>query len=312
LAAVIVELQVVLALADTHSQGLSGRSVNRNWFRSPAHDSGRSLDIVRFVLAFILATHPVYALLHPQNIHGFGEFLGSRGIPVAADVAWAVMFLQIGCSLALGARRFVVPACVGHIFVLGMGILLVHAPKWRTVGLPEGETQQGAEFSLLMIALLLAILWAQWRRPAGDLRRRPDSGRETPSSRQALELVRVASASILIIQPIGGLRDPAGLNDLGLYFSSIGFPFGVPLVWGSMFLQIGSSLALIARRFVVPACLGHVLVLGTGIWLFHAPHWFVIGPDNVVGPGKEGIEYSTLLIACFLSILLAYWPESTS
>jgi len=129
------------------------------------------------------------------------------------------------------------------------------------------------------------------------------------SSPCALEFVRIASASILIIHPIGGLTDPAGLNDLGLYFSSIGFPFGVQLVWGSMFLQIESSLALIARRLVVPACLGHMLVLCTGIWLFHAPHWFVIGPDNIVGPGKEGVEYSILLIACFVSVLLAYWPE---
>jgi len=32
----------------------------------------------------------------------------------------------------------------------------------------------------------------------------------------------------------------------------------------------------------------------------------VIGPDSIVGPGKEGVEYSTLLIACFVSILLAY------
>jgi hypothetical protein len=78
-----------------------------------------------------------------------------------------------------------------------------------------------------------------------------------------------------------------------------------------MFLQIASSLALIARRFVVPACFGHMLVLVTGIWLFHAPHWFVIGPDNVVGPGKEGVEYSTLLITCFISILIAYWPKNT-
>ena len=119
-----------------------------------------------------------------------------------------------------------------------------------------------------------------------------------------------------MIHPLGalkeGMKDPTGLNDLGHYFSSIGFPFGVPLVWGAMFLQIGSSLALIARRLVVPACLGHFLVLGTGICLFHAPHWFVIGPDNVVGPGEEGVEYSLLLITCFFSILLAYWPRSDS
>jgi putative oxidoreductase len=156
-----------------------------------------------------------------------------------------------------------------------------------------------------MIACLVAILWAQRRKAGQDS---PVFGHQTPSTRTALEFVRIGSASILIIHPIGGLRDPAGLNDLGHYFSSIGFPFGVPLVWGSMFLQIASSLALIARRFVVAACMGHMLVLGTGIWLFHAPHWFVIGPDNVVGPGREGIEYSVLLITCFVSILLAYWP----
>jgi putative oxidoreductase len=215
------------------------------------------------------------------------------------------MFLQVGCSVALAVRRLVVPACIGHILVLAAGIALIHAPGWRTVGLPDGDHHPGSEFSVLLIACLLAILWAY--------RRKADSqvpARDAPSSRGALEFVRIASASILIIHPIGGLRDPAGLNDLGLYFSSIGFPFGVQLVWGSMFLQIASSLALIARRLVVPACFGHMLVLVTGICLFHAPHWFVIGPDNVVGPGKEGIEYSMLLITCIVSILLAYWPRS--
>lgn len=29
----------------------------------------------------------------------------------------AVMLLQVGCSLALAARRLVVPACIGHILV---------------------------------------------------------------------------------------------------------------------------------------------------------------------------------------------------
>jgi putative oxidoreductase len=281
------------------------RPLRKEWFSTQPHDSGRSLEIIRVVLAFILITHPIYALLHPANIRGFGQILESHHIPFGGGLAWAVMLLQVGCSLGLAARRFVVAACVGHIFVLVAGIVLVHAPRWRTVGLPDGDHQPGAEFSVLMIACLLAILWA-FRRKAGEESTVP--GDETASTRNALELVRIASASILIIHPIGGLRDPAGLTDLGHYFSSIGFPFGVPLVWGSMFLQIGSSLALLARRFVVPACMGHMLVLGTGIWLFHAPHWFVIGPYNVVGPGQEGVEYSVLLITCFVSILLAYWP----
>lgn len=280
--------------------------MNKDWFNGPVHDPNRSLNIVRMVVAFILSTHPIYALLHPVNIHGFGRFLESHYAPFGEGLAWAVILFQIVCSLALAAQRFVIPACIGNILVLVVGIALVHAPKWRTVGLPDGDHQPGAEFSVLLLACLLAILWAHRRKSAEEL---APSGHAAPSARFALELVRIASASILIIHPIGGLKDPAGLNDLGLYFSSIGFPFGVQLVWGAMFLQIASSLALIARRFVIPACIGHTLVLVTGICLFHAPHWFVIGPNDVVGPGHEGIEYSTLLIGCFVSILLAYWPR---
>jgi putative oxidoreductase len=279
--------------------------VKGNWFRSTARDSGRSLDIVRVVVALLLATHPIYGLMHPGDIRGFGHFLRSRGFPTEDGLAWLVMFVQIGCSLALVARRFVIPTCMGHIFVLGMGIWLVHAPRWRAVGLPDGDHQPGAEFSVLMIACLLAVLRADWRRAAD--RSSPPENYDLPN-RRGLEIVQIAAALILLIHPIGGLRDPAGLNDLGLYFGSIGFPFGVPLVWGAMLLQIASSVAIVAQRFVVPACLGHMLVLSTGVWLFHVPNWFVVGPANVIGPGKEGMEYSVLLMSCFFSILLAYWP----
>lgn len=291
------------------TRSLSRDFVKRNWISGLSHDSSRSLDIVRVVVATILITHPVYALLHPANVRGFGHILESHHLPFGGGLAWAVMFLQVGCSLALVVQRLVVPACVGHIFVLGMGIWLVHAPRWRTVGLEDGDRHPGAEFSTLLIACLLGILWAHWQREG-------DGSSLDLSARCGLEVVRLAAAIILMIHPIGalreGLRDPTGLNDLGHYFSSIGFPFGVPLVWGAMFLQIASSLALIARRLVVPACLGHFLVLGTGIWLFHAPHWFVIGPENVVGPGEEGVEYSVLLVACFFSVLLSYWPLKNS
>jgi uncharacterized membrane protein YphA (DoxX/SURF4 family) len=278
--------------------------VTRKWFRGSAHDPGRSLHIVRIAVAVILLTHPIHALMHPGDIRGFGQFLASHGFPWSITLAWAAILLQAGCSLALVAGRLVALVCAGDIFVLGMGIWLVHAPRWRTVGLPDGDHQPGSEFSVLMIACLIGVLWAYGQGAANG-----GPEQEERSARRGLTVVRIAAALILMIHPIGGLRDPAGLNDLGLYFGSIGFPFGVSLVWSAMFLQIACSVALAAGRFVVPACLGHILVLGTGIWLFHAPHWFVVGPDDVVGPGKEGMEYSVLLISCFISVLLAYWPQ---
>jgi len=279
-----------------------------SWFSSPMHDPGRSLNVVCVVVATVLITHPLYAFLHPGNIRGFGHILQSHGLPFGTCLAWVVMSLQTACSVALLARRLVIPACVGHIVVLGMGIVLVHAhaPSWRTVGLPDGDHQPGPEFSVLMIACLAGVLWAHWRKPkdrtllpAGD----------DISTRVGLEVIRLAAPLILIIHPLGGLQDPAGLHDFGLYLSSIGYPFGVTLIWAAMYLQIVCCIALILRRFLVLACLGHLYVLCTGIWLAHAPYWFVIGPNNVIGPGKEGMEYSVLLIACFFSLLLAYWPR---
>jgi len=269
----------------------------RNWFQTPAINPGRSLAIVRVATASILVVHPIHAFLHPANIQGFAEFLRAHGLSWSLPLAWAALLTQFACSLALLVRRYVVPACLGHILVLAIGIPLVHFPRWRSVGLASGKHRAGAEFSCLLIACLFAVLWAHRRTPFNGLCRQ-----------QGLEVIRLAAALILVIHPLGGLRDPAGLNDLGAYFSSIGFPFGVALVWSAMFLQIASSIAIAARRLIVPACLGHMLVLCTGIWLFHAPDWFVVGPGNVVGPSNEGMEYSILLISCFVSLILAYWP----
>ena len=270
----------------------------RDWYQTPASNPGRSLAIVRLAAASILIVHPIHAFLHPANIHGFANFLHAHGLPWSLPLAWAALLIQFVCSLALLARRYVVPACLGNIAVLAIGIPLVHFPRWRSVGLAPGEHRAGAEFSCLLIACLTGVLWAHRRTPFIDA-----------GARQGLEIVRLAAALILVIHPVGGLRDPAALDDLGAYFSSIGFPFGVTLVWSAMFLQIASSTAIAARRLIVPACFGHILVLCTGIWLFHAPDWFVVGPVNVVGPSNEGMEYSILLLSCFISLLLAYWPS---
>lgn len=283
--------------------------MKRDWFNTAPHHTGRSLDVVRMVVALILITHPIHAWMHPGDVRGFGHFLESRGFPFGVGMAWVVTLLQVACSLALLIRKFVVPASIGHIFVLGMGILLVHAPRWRTVGLPDGDHQPGAEFSVLLIACLFGVLWAHWRKATDGSSLSSGSF----ATYRGLEVVRLAASLILMIHPIGGLidgfKDPKGLDDLGLYFSSIGYPFGVFLVWAAMYCQIACSIAIALRRLMVPACFGHIYVLGTGIWLFHAPYWFVVGPDNVIGPGREGMEYSILLIACFFSLALAYWPR---
>jgi putative oxidoreductase len=86
--------------------------------------------------------------------------------------------------------------------------------------------------------------------------------------------------------------------------SSVGFPFGVALAWFVTLLSMVCSVAMIIRRLVAPACIGHILILVVGIVLDHAHDgWFV------VGGGRNGMEYSVTLISCLFAVLWAYWPR---
>lgn len=270
----------------------------RQWFKPSLSQPERSLDLVRVVVAIVLLIHPLYALAHPGDIRGLGQFLSSRGFPLGQPLAWAVMVLQIGCSLALLARRFLTLACTGHLVVLAMGIWLVHAPNWYALGGAAEDGHPGAEYNVLLMICLLALMWAQGRVQGAAQSREPG-----PAASQGLRLVQAGAALVLITHPLHGFTDPSGLREFGHGLEKLGFPMGVPLVWTLMFVQTGSCLALVARRLVVPACAAHIFVLSMGIWIAHAPRWFV------VGPGENGMEYSVVLITCFFAVLLAYWPQ---
>ncbi|MES1160273.1 MAG: hypothetical protein ABUM51_05935, partial [Bacteroidota bacterium] len=76
------------------------------------------------------------------------------------------------------------------------------------------------------------------------------------------------------------------------------------LAWFVTLLSMVCSVTMIVRRLVVPACIGHLVILIFGIVLDHAHDgWFV------VGGGRNGMEYSVTLIICLLAVLWAYWPR---
>jgi len=132
-----------------------------NWLDVPTSNANSGIAIVRTAVALIIAVHPIHGLLHPRDIIGFGEYLGSIGVPLGVASAWSIMFLQIASSAALILRRLVVPACIGHIAVLSVGIVLIHASQgWFVVG----AGRNGMEFSFTLIACLLGVLWAHWPR----------------------------------------------------------------------------------------------------------------------------------------------------
>jgi putative oxidoreductase len=133
---------------------------------------------------------------------------------------------------------------------------------------------------------------------------------EPERRRWARVVLRVAVALLLIIH--GVARASLGIvDDFGGFLTSAGLPFGPAVAWALTGVEIAGGLALAAGFLVLPLCLWFAVELATGIALVHAPHgWFV------VGAGRNGVEFSVLLIVCLAVIALEHggraWPSSST
>lgn len=129
----------------------------------------RPLAVVRIAVGLLLAVHGWSRVLN-GSVPGFGEWLGSQGIPAGAALAWAISLFEIFGSFCLVTGilvRFVAPV---HIAILAGGIAMVHAREgWFVVG----GGRNGVEYSVLLIACLSALTWDAWARAASEGRSGP-------------------------------------------------------------------------------------------------------------------------------------------
>jgi putative oxidoreductase len=124
---------------------------------------------------------------------------------------------------------------------------------------------------------------------------------------RGLDIVRIGVALIILMHPIHGFLHPEGLPHFGAFLSNLGYPFGTALAWTVIIFQALCSLALIGNRFVVPACIGHMVVICFGLVHVHYQYgWYV------VGPGSGGMEWGFILLSSLLGVLWAYWPRKNS
>ena len=124
---------------------------------------------------------------------------------------------------------------------------------------------------------------------------------------RGLDIVRVGVALIILMHPLHGFYYTEDIPLFGEFLSSLGYPFGLALAWTVLILQTISSIALIANRFVVPACLTHIVIICFGIIHVHAQHgWYV------VGGGTGGMEWGFILLSSLAGVLWAYWPRKHS
>jgi putative oxidoreductase len=119
---------------------------------------------------------------------------------------------------------------------------------------------------------------------------------------QVLDISRVTVALLILIH--GVYRLAAGLVEpFGLWLDSFGFPFGYGWAMAVTLYELVGPALMLARRWTSLAALGHAAILTLGMILVHLPAgWFV------VGGGRNGMEYSVLLIVSLLAIAWAYWP----
>ncbi len=117
-----------------------------------------SLSAIRIALAILLFIHGAFRASHwDPYVTGFGEWLSGIGFPEGFYWAAAVTLYELIAPLFILARRFVTLACLGHMVIVGLGLVLVHWPAgWFVVG----AGRNGMEYSVLLLVGLGAVAWA--------------------------------------------------------------------------------------------------------------------------------------------------------
>lgn len=145
-------------------------------------------------------------------------------------------------------------------------------------------------------------LW-KWLRPKRpDTFGRPHFDPHDPAWRSALgwTVLRLALAGLIAAH--GWARwVEGGVLPFGQWLSGQGFPLGGVLAGAITGIEIVGTLLLALGRLVAPLCLLYAVIYGMGIALVHAKAgWFV------VGLGRNGAEYSVLLITALLCVGLQH------
>ncbi|WDF65748.1 DoxX family protein [Flavobacterium sp. KACC 22763] len=113
--------------------------------------------LLRIAIAIILLTHSVFGMFN-NGINDFGNlFLNQIGFaPYGVFLAWSIKLSHVAAAILLLANKCIKLAGFVTIFVLIMGIVLVHFQEgWFVVG----GGRNGVEYNFLLIVVLLAIMY---------------------------------------------------------------------------------------------------------------------------------------------------------
>jgi putative oxidoreductase len=112
---------------------------------------------LRFSVAIILFIHGIGGMFN-GGVTDFGNlYLNQIGFaPVGLYLAWAIKLSHVASAFCLVFNSYIKWASIVSIFILVMGIILVHYSEgWFVVG----GGRNGVEFNFLLIFVLLTILF---------------------------------------------------------------------------------------------------------------------------------------------------------
>jgi len=113
--------------------------------------------LLRLAVAIILLTHSIFGIFD-NGINDFGNlYLNEIGFaPFGVLLAWLIKLSHIIAAVLLVLNKYIKLAGFVTIFVLIMGIVLVHFKEgWFVVG----GGRNGVEYNFLLIIVLLAIMF---------------------------------------------------------------------------------------------------------------------------------------------------------
>lgn len=120
-----------------------------------------ALVFIRLVLAVLMFIHGA-ARISNGTVGGFGEFLGTQGIPLGSYLAWTLTIFELVGSvlMAVGFHTWI----IAIIFAvhLTFGIALVH---WKEGWFVVGAGRNGIEYSVLLVCSFIAVAYANFKKP---------------------------------------------------------------------------------------------------------------------------------------------------
>ena len=120
---------------------------------------------------------------------------------------------------------------------------------------------------------------------------------------QAIHALRFVAAALLFIHGISRLVT-GGIAPFGEFLAGEHIPGGPVIAWTITIVEILGTIVLASGHFVRPLALYFAAELTVGILLVHRHSgWFV------VGSGRNGMEFSVLLISVLLALAWAAAPR---